>query len=406
MDFDVIFPNVVGLDVHLDQITACAISVKAEGKAESQFKVFGSTKTERRKLSAWVHRLKVDLVVMESTGVYWKSVYRALERVGVKVSVVNARHIKNVPGRKTDIADSMWMAMLGRAGLLRGSFVVSADLDALRLISRQRQQLAGLLASEKNRFHKVLADSGVRLSCVVSDLHGQAARRMNACLIAGGEVEDALALSGQRLKASREQLRDALEGELTDAHRFVLREIMEHIRELEERIHRFEEELLRGLAPYDWALALLQTIPGLDVISAAMLLVEIGVDMDVFRDSAHLASWAGVCPGNHESAGKRKSGRTRKGNRWVRRVLCEAAHAARRTSCMLRDKFQTLAIRRGRKRAIMALAHKMLKIIFAMLKRKEPYRDTTVNYEELMVKRNAPRWISALRRYNLLPKTA
>jgi len=406
MDFEVIFPNVVGLDVHSDQITACAISVKADGQPESKFKVFGSTKRERRKLSAWVRHLKADLVVMESTGIYWKSVYRALERAGIKLSVVNARHIKNVPGRKTDMTDSLWLAMLGRAGLLRGSFVVSADLDALRLISRQRQKLTGLLTSEKNRFHKVLADSGVRLSCVVSDLHGQAARRMSNSLIEGGGAEDALALSGQRLKASQDQLKEALEGELTEAHRFVLREIMDHILELEERIHRFDEELLRGLAPYNWALALLQTIPGIDVISAAMLLVEIGVDMDAFGDSAHLASWAGLCPGNHESAGKRKSGRTRKGNRWVRRVLCEAANAARRTSCMLRDKFQTLAIRRGRKRAIMALSHKMLKIIFVMLKRKEPYRDTTVNYEELMVKRNAPRWISALLRYNLLPKTA
>jgi transposase len=402
MDFEVIFPNVVGLDVHSNQITACAIGVKAE----PQFKVFGSTKSERRKLSNWISGLQVDLVVMESTGVYWKSVYRSLERSGLKIHVVNARHIKNVPGRKTDMSDSLWLAMLGRAGLLRGSFVISADLDALRLISRQRQKLVGVLTSEKNRFHKVLADSGVMLSCAVSDLHGKAARRMSGCLIAGGGADEALALSGPFLKASQEQLKEALEGDLTDAHHFVLREIMEHILELEERILRFNEELLRGLAPYDWALALLQTIPGIDVISAAMLLVEIGVDMDVFGDSAHLASWAGICPGNHESAGKRKSGRTRKGNRWVRRVLCEAAHAARRTSCMLRDKFQTLAIRRGRKRAIIALSHKILKIIFVILKRKEPYRDNTVNYEELMVKRNAPRWISALLRYNMLPKTA
>lgn len=406
MDFEVVFPNVVGLDVHPGQITACAISVKANGQAEPQYKTFGGTKTERRKLSSWVRRFNADLVVMESTGVYWKSIYRCLESAGLKIFVVNARHIKNVPGRKTDMSDSLWLAMLGRAGLLRGSFVISADLDALRLISRQRQQLAGLLASEKNRFHKVLADSGVRLSCAVSDLHGKAARRMCGCLIAGGSTDQALALSGPFLKASQEQLKEVLEGDLTDAHRFVLSEIMEHILELEARIHRFDEELLRGLAPYDWALALLQTIPGIDVISAAMLLVEIGVDMDVFGDSAHLASWAGVCPGNNESAGKRKSGRTRKGNRWVRRVLCEVAHAARRTSCMLKDKFQTLAIRRGRKRAIMALSHKILKIIFAMLKRKEPYRDNTVNYEELMVKRNAPRWISALMRYNLIPKTA
>jgi transposase len=406
MDFEAIFKTVVGLDVHPAQITACAIWADADDAPRHRFQTFGATQAEIRKLAAWVAQFRPELVVMESTGVYWKSVYRELEEKSIRMAVVNARHIKNVPGRKTDMADSQWLAMLGRAGLLRGSFVSPADLDALRLISRHRQKLVGILAGEKNRFHKVLADAGVRLSCVVSDLHGQAARRMSLRLIEGASPEEALALAGTRLKASKKELREALEGKLTAAHRFVLAEILAHIVELEERIALFNSELLHGLASYQWALDILQTIPGVDMIGAAMIVVEMGVDMEVFGDADRLASWAGVCPGNNESAGKRKNGRTRKGNRWLRGLLCEAAQAAVRTPCLFKVKFQSLALRRGRKRAIMAVAHKILKTIFVLLKRKESYRDSSVNYEELLVKRRAPRWIAALTRYNLLPKTA
>jgi transposase len=406
MDFEVVFKTVIGLDVHSAQITACAIWADADDKPQHRFQTFGATKKEIRKLAAWSVQFNPELILMESTGVYWKSVYRELEEKHLKMAVVNAQHIKKVPGRKTDMVDSLWLAMLGRGGLLRGSFVVPADLDALRLISRHRQKLVGVMASEKNRFHKVLADAGVRLSSVVSDLQGQAARRMSICLINGGSPDEALALSGTQLKASKDVLREALEGTLTEAHRFVLREILAHIIELESRIASFDAELLRGLAPHQWALDILQTIPGLDLIGAAMVIVEIGVDMDVFGSADRLASWAGLCPGNNESAGKRKSGRLRKGNRCLRTLLCETANSAIRTPCQFKAKFQSLALRRGRKRAIMATAHKILKTIFVLLKRKEAYRDSSVNYEELMVKRRAPRWIAALTRYNLLPKTA
>ena len=328
--------------------------------------------------------------------------YAALEQVGIAAWVVNARHVKNVPGRKTDVADAQWLATLARAGLLRASFVPPADIRHLRLIARQRQKLSGMLASEKNRLHKLLADAGIRLNVLVSDIHGQAGRAMVKALIEGQPLPEILDLAG-RLRASREELFEALQPEqLSDAHRFVLSEIMAHIEELEARMGRFEQTLLAGLAAWEPQLVLLQTLPGVDRIGAAMLLVEIGTDMASFASAEKLASWVGICPGNNESAGKRKSGKIRKGNAWVRRLLCEFAQAASRSRCGLKEKFKALSIRKGHKKAIVALAHKMLRIIFAMLKNHTPYQDQAVDYEALLVQRNAPRWIKMLLKHGFI----
>ena len=343
---------------------------------------------------------------MESTGIYWKSPYAALEAVGIRGQVVNARHVKNVPGRKTDVGDAQWLATLARAGLLRGSFVPPAKLRELRLIARQRQKLVGQLASEKNRLHKVLTDGGIRLGVVVSDVHGQSARAMVKALIANKTPHQVLESATRRLKASREELFDALQGVLTDSHRFVLDELMQHIEEIEKRISRFDLRLLAGLESERNALALLQTLPGVDLIGAAMLLVEIGTNMDAFGSADRLASWVGICPGNNESAGKRKSGRVRKGNLYVRRLLCEFAHAASRTKSVFKSKFQSLLLRRGHKRSIVAIGHKILRTIFFMLQRREHYRDSATDYEALSVQRNAPRWIKALTRFGFIPAAA
>ena len=221
--------------------------------------------------------------------------------MGIRATVVNARHVKQVPGRKTDVGDAQWLATLARAGLLRGSFVPPAKLRELRLIARQRQKLVGLLWSEKNRLHKVLTDAGIRLGVVVSDVHGQPARTMIKGLLAGEPPQEVLKLASRRLKASREELYDALQGELSASHVFVLDELLRHIEELEARIARFDARLLGELASEMNALALLQTLPGVDVIGAAMLLVEIGSDMSAFGSPDRLASWVGVCPGNNES---------------------------------------------------------------------------------------------------------
>lgn len=406
MELVPIHKRVIGLDVHQAQITACAIIEEADGATRVEQCQFGAFKRDRKALAAWCATFRPDEVVLESTGIYWKSPYAALEAVGIRATVVNARHVKQVPGRKTDVGDAQWLATLARAGLLRGSFVPPAKLRELRLIARQRQKLVGLLSSEKNRLHKVLTDAGIRLGVVVSDLHGQSARAMIRAIIAGQAPHEVLRLASRRLKASREQLFDALQGEPTASHLFVLDELLRHIEELEARIVRFDTRLLCELKSENNALALLQTLPGVDLIGAAMLLVEIGSDMSVFGSADRLASWVGICPGNNESAGKRKSGRMRKGNPYVRRLLCEFAHAARRTKSAFQSRFQALIVRRGHKRSIVALAHRMLRTVFFMLKRGEHYRDSATDYEALSVQRNAPRWIKALTRFGFIPEPA
>ena len=402
MELVALYKRVIGLDIHQAQITACALIEEPDGSARIEQRQFGAFKRDRRELADWVSSLRPDEVVMESTGIYWKSPYAALEAIGIRAKVVNARHVKNVPGRKTDVGDAHWLATLARAGLLRGSFVPSAKLRELRLIARQRQKLVGQLASEKNRLHKVLTDSGVRLGVVVSDLHGQSARAMVKAIIAGQSPQEVLKLASRRLKASREEIFDALQGDLTASHRFVLDELMRHIEEIEARIARFDTRLLAELESERDALALLQTIPGVDLIGAAMLLVEIGTDMESFGSADRLASWVGICPGNNESAGKRKSGHLRKGNLYVRRLLCEFAHAASRTTSVFKSKFQSLVVRRGHKRAIIAIGHKILRTIFFMLKRREHYRDSATDYEALSVQRNAPRWIKPLTKFGFI----
>ena len=405
MELVALHKRVIGLDVHQAQITACAIIEESDGTTRVEQQQFGAFKRDRRALAEWAAAALPDEVVMESTGIYWKSPYAALETVGIRALVVNARHVKNVPGRKTDIGDAQWLATLARAGLLRGSFIPPAQLRELRLISRQRQKLVGQLASEKNRLHKVLTDGGIRLGVVVSDVHGQSARAMVKAIIIGKPMQEVLDYASNRLKASREELFDAVQGELTKSHRFVLDELMHHIEEIEARIARFDARLINDLASEHNALALLQTLPGVDLIGAAMLLVEIGSDMDAFGSADRLASWVGICPGNNESAGKRKSGRVRKGNLYVRRLLCEFAHAASHTKSVFKLKFQALIVRRGHKRSIVALAHKLLRTMFFMLKRGEHYRDSATDYEALSVQRNAPRWIKALTRFGFIPAT-
>ena len=402
MELAALYKRVIGLDIHQAQITACALIEEADGTMRIEQRQFGGFKRDRRALALWAASLHPDEIVMESTGIYWKSPYAALEAAGLFAKVVNTRHVKNVPGRKTDVGDAQWLATLARAGLLRGSFVPPATLRELRLIARLRQKLVGQLASEKNRLHKVLTDGGIRLGVVVSDLHGLSARAMVKAIIAGQPPHEVIQLASVRLKASREDIFEALQGDLTESHRFVLQELMQHIGEIEARIARFDARLLSGLESERNTLALLQTLPGVDLIGATMLLVEIGADMDGFGSPDRLASWVGMCPGNNESAGKRKSGHIRKGNLYVRRLLCEFAHAASRTRAAFKGKFQSLVIRRCHKRSIVALGHKILRTIFFMLKRHEPYRDSATDYEALSVQRNAPRWIKALTKHGFI----
>jgi len=406
MELTPIYKRVIALDVHQAKITACAIVEHDDGRQEMTKLDFGAFKRDRRALAQWALQIRPEVVVMESTGVYWKSPFAALETVGIIAWVANARHVKAVPGRKTDMADAQWLATLARAGLLRGSFIPPLDLRQLRLVARQRQKLVGMLSAEKNRLHKVLVDAGIRINVLVSDVHGQSARAMIKALIKGQPMHEILDLKG-RLGASREELFEALSTEQFSArHAFVADEIMQHIEYIEQRIALMDRHLLAGLQPWQPQLNLLQTIPGVDQIGAAMLLVEISADMSVFGSAERLASWVGICPGNNESAGKRKTGRIRKGNAWVRRLLCEFAQAAARTQCALKAKFDSLAIRKGRKKSVIALAHKMLRTIYAMLSSGTYYEDKTVDYEAMSVARNAPRWIKMLKKHGFIGQTA
>jgi transposase len=406
MDLTPMHKRVIALDVHQAKITACAIIEHDDGRLEIIKQDFGAFRRDRRALAQWALQIKPEVVVMESTGVYWKSPFAALEAVGIVAWVVNARHVKTVPGRKTDMADAQWLATLARAGLLRASFIPCADFRQLRLVARQRQKLVGAASAEKNRLHKVLADAGVRLSVLVQDIHGRSARAMIKALIAGRPMHEILDLKG-KLRASREELFEALgTDELSAAHRFVAQEIMQHIEYIEQRIARMDGYLLEGLQPWQGHLNLLQTLPGIDQIGAAMLLVEIGADMGAFGSAERLASWVGICPGNNESAGKRKSGKIRRGNAWVRRLLCEFAQAAARTRCAFKDKFQALSIRKGHKKSVVALAHKILRTVYAMLANGTHYQDKVVDYEALNVARNAPRWLKMLRKHGYIAEHA
>lgn len=402
MDLTPMYKRVIALDAHQAKITACAIIEHDDGRVEISHSEFGTFKRDRRALAQWARQLAPDVVVMESTGVYWKSPFAALEAVGIVAWVVNARHVKAVPGRKTDMADVQWLATLARAGLLRGSFVPPVQMRKLRLVSRQRQKLVGMCSAEKNRLHKVLVDAGIRLNVVVSDIHGSTARAMIKALIAERPLHEVLERKG-RLRADRSELFEALSAEQFNAmHRFVADEVLQHIEQLEQRIAKLDHYLLDALKAYEPQLTLLQTIPGIDRQGAAMLLVEIGADMTVFGSAERIASWVGTCPGNNESAGKRKSGRIRRGNAWVRRLLCEFAQAAARTRCGLKAKFDALVIRKGYKKSIVALAHKMLRIIYALLSNGTHYQDSSVDYEALSVARNAPCWLKMLRKHGFI----
>jgi len=406
MELTPIHKRVIALDVHQAKITACAIVEHDDGRQEMTKLDFGAFKRDRRALAQWALQIRPEVVVMESTGVYWKSPLAALEAVGIIAWVVNARHVKAVPGRKTDMADAQWLATLARAGLLRASFIPRVDFRRLRLVARQRHKLVGMLSAEKNRLHKVLDDAGIRLNVLVSDVHGQSARAMTKALIQGLPISEILDLKG-RLGASREELFEASSTEQFSAtHAFVAAEIMQHIEYIEQRVARMDEHLLARLEAWQPQLNLLQTIPGVDQVVAAMLLVEIGADMSAFGSAERLASWVGICPGNYESAGKRKSGKIRKGNAWVRRLLCEFAQAAARTQCALKAKFASLAICKGRKKSVIALAHKMLRTNYARLSSGTHYEDKTVDYEAISVARNAPRWIRMLRKHGFIGQTA
>lgn len=394
--------RVAGIDVHRMKHVVTVLIEDDSGQPIKHQREFGGFKRDLKALALWLQEFAVELVILESTGIYWKSVYAHLEMSGVCAWVVNARHVKHVPGRKTDVADSEWLAQLGRYGLVRGSFIPPKDLRELRLVSRYRKKLVAMLAAEKNRLHKLLDDAGIKLGGLVADINGKAAKDIVDGLIDGRPPAELIKLSG-RLRAPKEDLLASLDGDLSPRHTMLLTELRGHIKEMEARLSKLDAYLIDAMAPYAWAFELLQTIPGIDAIAAASILIEIGDDMGRFGSADRLASWSALCPGNNESAGKRKTGKTRKGNTLLRSLLCEAANAARCTLSVFKAKYQGLVVRRGHKKSIVALAHKLIRTIYVILTRRQAYHDSGIDYAAANVAKNAPRWLKALKRYGYWP---
>ena len=378
---DVLYERCCGLDVHKKTVVACLMISRQKGRVSREVRTYGTSTTDLLALLDWLQSEGCTHVAMESTGVYWKPIYNILEGT-FQLLVVNAHHLKTVPGRKTDVRDAEWIADLLRHGLLRASFVPSAPQRELRDLTRYRTSLVMDRARIVNRIQKLLEDANIKLGDVVSDITGVSARSMLEALIAGVSDPHELAqLARGRLKAKHEQLVKALQGRFTAHHAFVLVEHLGHLNYLDECIERVTAEIEVRLSAQNTDVDLLDTIPGINPRTASLLLAEIGSDMTRFPSARHLASWAGVCPGNNESAGKRYSGQTRKANKWLRQALMEAAHGAARTKdTYLSAQYRRLVARRGKKRALVAVAHSILTIIYYVLKRQEPYRELGGNY--------------------------
>jgi transposase len=376
----VIYERCCGLDVHKRTITACVLKWLG-GEWQKEIRQFGTMTKDLLALSDWLVGEGCTHVAMESTGVYWKPIYNILEGQ-LELLVVNAQHLKAVPGRKTDVRDAEWIAELLAHGLLRGSFVPPPRVRELRELTRYRTSLVCDCARTINRLQKVLEGANIKLASVVSDIRGVSARLMLEALLAGERDTQQLAsLAKGRLKEKRPQLMEALSGRLQPHQSFLIAEHLGQIDYLEGAIERLSGEIEERLRPFEQQIAWLDTIPGVNRRTAEVLWAETGGDMSRFASARHLASWAGMCPGNNESAGKRRTGRTRKGSPWLRHCLIEAAHGAAHTkNKYLNSQYHRLAARRGKKKALVAVGHSILVIAYHLLTRKQPYADLGANY--------------------------
>ncbi len=378
---DVVYPNCAGLDVHKKTVVACVLRTDTPPKAKAETRTFGTMTSDLLALSDWLQQCAVSHVAMESTGEYWKPIYNILEG-NFEVLLVNAQHVKAVPGRKTDVNDAEWLADLLRHGLLQASFIPPVAQRDLRDLTRHRSNFVRERTNLVNRLQKTLEGANIKLASVATDIMGVSGRAILAAVIEGQLTPEAMAeLSKGRLRNKREQLTKALEGRVKAHHRFLLTELLCQIDSLDETLERFDEQIEQYCRPFEAAVALLDTIPGVGRETAELIVSEIGADMSPFPTANHLAAWAGLAPGNHESAGKRRSGRTRKGNHALRWGLTQAAHAVGHTKGnYLSAQFHRLTYRRGKKKAVVAVCHSILVIAYHMLKRKEPYQDLGGDY--------------------------
>ncbi len=396
----IVYERCAGLDVHKKSVVACLITPAANGERRKERQTFSTMTPDLVRLREWLKDQQCSQVAMESTGVFWRPIFNILEG-HVEVMVVNAQHMKAVPGRKTDIKDAEWIADLLQHGLLRPSFIPPAWQRIVRELTRSRTSLSEERSRVIARLQKGLEDANIKLASVASDLMGKSAQQMLHALIEGELTPEAMAeFARGRMRAKREQLVQALTGHLQAHHRFLLAEHLKHLSELQEAIARLSAEIAERLQPYEELLTRLETIPGVKRRLAEVILAEIGTEMRRFPTAQHLASWAGMCPGNHESGGKRLSGKTRKGSQWLRTALVEAAHAASHCKdSYLSAQYHRLAFRRGKKRAAVALAHTLLIIIYHMLAQEEEYQELGGTYfDELDREKKEQRLVRQLER--------
>jgi transposase len=388
----VLYECCCGLDVHQATVVACARRPAASGRRRGEVKTFGTTTDELLRLATWLTERDVTHVAMESTGVFWRPVFNILESQ-CTVILVNAQHIKAVPGRKTDVRDCEWIAQLLEHGLLRASFIPPAPIRDLRDLTRHRTTLVQQRAHEVNRVRKLLESANIKLGVVACDVLGASGRAMLRALVAGerdGAVLAELAKGSLRLK--RAQLAAALTGRFTAHHAALLKELLDHIEYLETAIVRFDHRIAEACRPYADHVAHLQEIPGVDRAAAEIIVAEVGVDMSRFPTAGHLASWVGICPGNHESAGKRLSGKTRKGNRWLKPLLVEAGWGAGRSKrTYLGAQYSRLCRRRGKKKAALAVGHSILVAAYHLLRNGVGYRDLGPDYFDTLATKRLTR---------------
>ena len=377
----IVYSSCAGLDVHKKSVVACRIQAEGKSSLRREVKTFGTMTRDLLGLSDWLDERSVTHVAMESTGVFWKTVFNILEGT-FEILLVNARHIKQVPGRKTDVKDCHWIAQLLQHGLLKGSFVPERSQRDLRDLTRHRAQLISEQTRVANRVHKILEDANIKLGSVATDILGVSGRLMIQAIVDGQSAPETMAeLARGRLRKKRDELAAALEGHVTDHHRFMLQTLWDHLQYIENLVATLDARIEELMRPFEHEIAQLVTIPGVQKQVAYGLIAEVGTNMDQFPTAAHLASWAGVCPGNNESAGKRKSGKTAKGNRWLRRCLSQAAWAASHTKeTYLSAQYRQIAKRRGKKRAIIAVAHSILGIVYHLLANGTTYQELGGDY--------------------------
>jgi transposase len=389
---DVLYERVAGLDVHKETVVAC-VRIVADGKTRRECRTFAATTAQLVELRTWLEEWRCTHVAMEATGVYWMPVFRILGEGDFDLIVANAAHIKNVPGRKTDMNDAMWIADLLACGLIKGSFVPTENVQELRALTRTRKQLIREQTRHVQRIDRTLAEANIKLGSVISDIMGASGRRIIQAMIDGVRQPNRLAeLAGKQIKATPKELYGALHGRLTDHHRFLLALHLKQWDSLDETIRKLDAEIAQRIErmaataegrkiPFRSLIELLTTIPGVSVVAAPAILSEIGPDMSRFPTAGHLVAWAGLCPGQNESAGKRKPSRLRKGAPWLKTMLVQCAWAAKRTKdSYYRAQFFRLQARRGPQKAICAVAASILTAIYHILKNGTEHHDLGVTY--------------------------